>query len=664
MYSANQARVPITETDEQLAILVEGMSPLVLALAAVHMSGSLDIIRSGVRTMPPTFNGDTGGSLSAEDTAFLRAQALTIVKDYRDRGRLEPYRPTDDELREMMSFLLGLDLPGDYVPMIREDMAFDAEDARRFEWRRDVSDSRKAHYPVVIVGAGMSGMLIGLRLKQAGLPFVILEKNAGVGGTWYENRYPGLRVDVPSHAYSFSFIQDHRWSHLYSYQTDLLAYFTKCLDAFGIADHIRFGVEVTAADWDEGAKAWDICVRNADGGTGKEQAKALVSACGFFNRPNTPAFDGAERFKGTQFHSARWPDDIDLAGKRVAIVGNAATALQMVPPVAEVAERLTVFQRNPSWTFVNPEYDRPIRDSEQWAIEHLPYYAGWMRAAVFNWTLDMFPDLMKVDSTWPQDGRSTSALNERSRAFATDTYRSELPAWPDLPEKLLPTQPAYVKRPTIGNGNFFEAIKRDNVELVTDAIVRLTEDGIVDAADRTHLLDVIVYATGFKVQEYLTPMVIRGREGIELNAYWSTRPGGYLGMAVPHFPNFFMMYGPGTNLGYNGNLIFNSELQARYIAYCLRLLVEEGAQAIEVREESFEDYMERTGEKLTQFVWSTEYGTSYFRNASGRVTTNSPWSLLEMWTWSREPDPADFIISGGSATDLASADRAALHAQQ
>ncbi len=643
MYGANQAHLPITKSDEELARLVEGMSPLVLALAAVHMSGNLEIIRLGVKPMLPAFNGDTGGSLSGEDAALLRAKGLEIIKAYRDGGSREPYRPTEEELNEMMSFLLGLDLPPEYVPMIREDMAYDAEDARAFEWTRAVSDAGKAKYPVIVIGAGMSGMLIALRLKQAGIPFTILEKNDGVGGTWYENQYPGLRVDVPSHAYSFSFMQDHHWRHLYSFQPDLLAYFSKCLDRFGIADHIRFGVEVTGADWNEADKRWDIATTRSDGKTGKLHAKALVSACGFFNRPQIPDIEGADLFKGPQFHSARWRHDVDLKGKRVAIIGNAATALQMIPPVAEVAAHLTVFQRNPSWTFINPEYDRVIREAEQWGIEHLPYYAGWMRVAVFNWTLDMFPELMKVDPEWPQDGRSTSALNERSRAVATAAYEKHFAGRPDLLEKLLPDYPPYVKRPTIGNGNFFEAIRRDNVDLVTDAIARITEQGIVDETGRLHELDIIIYTTGFQVQKFLTPMVIRGRGGVELNEFWQDRPGGYLGMMVPRFPSFFMMYGPGTNLGYNGNLIYNSELQARYIAHCLRYLVETERDALEVREEAFDDYMERTGRKLDQFVWSTDYGTTYFRNASGRVTTNSPWSLLEMWAWTQDPDPDDFV---------------------
>ena len=207
-----------------------------------------------------------------------------------------------------------------------------------------------------------------------------------------------------------------------------------------------------------------------------------------------------------------------------------------------------------------------------------------------------------------------------------------------------------MKRPTIGSGNFFEAIKRDNVELVTDAIERMTEQGIVDATGRLHEFDVIIYATGFKVQEYLTPMVIRGVGGIELNAFWRDRPGGYLGITVPHFPNFFMMYGPGSNLGYNGNLIFSSETQTQYITACLRYLIENDREVLDVREDVFEEYMERTQQKLKEFVWSTPYGTSYFRNASGRVTTNTPWTLLEAWNWTRDINPEDYLAEAPAET--------------
>jgi 4-hydroxyacetophenone monooxygenase len=266
-----------------------------------------------------------------------------------------------------------------------------------------------------------------------------------------------------------------------------------------------------------------------------------------------------------------------------------------------------------------------------------------MRAIVFNWPMDFRPDMMQIDPAWPKSDKSVSEMNEFVRQMFMAQLEEHLGDRPDLLAKMTPNYPPFVKRPTLSNGNFFEAIKRPNVEVVTEAIDHVAETGVMDSTGRLHEADVIVYATGFQVQKFLTPMVIRGRGGVELNDFWQDRPGGYLGIVVPKFPNFFMLYGPGTNLGYNGNLIFNSELQARFVSNCLRLLIETGRESIEIRDEVFEEYMERTGKKLLDFVWSTDYGTTYFRNAKGRVTTNSPWSLFDMWRWTRDIDPAHFL---------------------
>ena len=640
---ANQATKPITERDDELARILEGLSPVLLALSAVHMSGSLDSIRAGHKTYPPARHADQSASLSPEDAADLRARVLRVISEWRDAPPRAPYIPSEAELREMVNFLFGRDIPSAYLPMILEDMAFDGTDARVFKWRCKVSEQARHSHPVVIVGAGMSGILMGYRLRQAGIPFTIIEKNAGVGGTWYENQYPGLRVDVPSHAYSFSFLQSHRWPNLYSKQAELLAYFKKCAEDFGVLPNIRFNCEVAGAEWDDAASMWRIEVVGKDGQKESIEARSLISAVGFLNRPQIPEFAGLKQYKGVSFHSARWRQDVPLAGKRVIVIGNAATGVQAIPEIAKLAAHLTVFQRSPGWSLVNPEYDREIRPSEQWAIEHLPYYAGWMRALLFNWCQDLSPEWMKIEADWPQDGRSVSRINDLMRQLMLGEMQRVLADRPDLVAKLAPTYPPFVKRPTIQNGNFYETLKRDNVSLITEPIERFVEQGIVDGAGVLHEADVVIFATGFQVQKFLSPMLIKGREGVELNEYWQDRPGGYLGVVVPHFPNFYMMYGPGTNLGYNGNLIYNSELQAHYIANCIRIAVEQEFKRLEIRTSVFEDYMERTGRKLQEFVWSTAYGTTYFRNSKGRVTTNSPWSLFEMWTWSSEPDAEHFM---------------------
>jgi 4-hydroxyacetophenone monooxygenase len=640
---ANQARLPIPHSDEELAALVASMSAPVLAATTVHMTGRMDALRLGILPRTPGFNGDVSGQLSDADTATLRAQGLAAIKAWRDAGQPEPYRPSPAELHEIANFVVGMELPAAYVPLVLEDMAYEAEDPRTFAWNHPIPADILADYPVLVIGAGMSGMLMGLRLQQAGIPFTIVEKNESVGGTWFENQYPGLRVDVPSHAYSFSFTQDHVWPSLFSRQEDLLRYFRECAERFDITGNIRFGLEVAGAQWDAEASRWTVDLVDSQGRHETVHASSVVSAVGFLNRPSLPQFKGMDRFKGEQIHSARWRHDVPIEGKRVIIIGSAATALQAIPPLAEQAGQLTIFQRSAGWTRVSAEYSRDILAAEQWAIEHVPFYSGWMRAIIFNWPIDFAPDIMKIDPAWPQSRESVSAMNDMVRQRLMAQLEEHLGDRPDLLAKMTPDYPPFVKRPTVSNGNFFRAIKQPNVEVVTDAIDHLTENGIVDATGHLHEADVIIYATGFQVQKFLTPMVIKGRDGIELNQFWQDRPGGYLGITVPNFPNFYMMYGPGTNLGYNGNLIFNSELQARYICNCLRLMIEEKRDAIEVRDEVFEEYMDRTGEKLLEFVWSTDYGTTYFRNAKGRVTTNSPWSLFEMWNWTAKADPAHFL---------------------
>ena len=274
---------------------------MVLALSAVHMSGSLDIIRSGVKTQPPARHADQTGSLSPQDATTLRQRALQIIEAWRNAHQPAPYVPTRSELHEMTNFLFGRDIPDGYMPLVLEDMAFDGEDARAFQWKREMSEAGKQSHPVVIIGAGMSGILMGYRLKQAGIPFTIIEKNDSVGGTWYENQYPGLRVDVPSHAYSFSFRQSHRWPNLYSKQAELLAYFRKCAEDFGVLPHVRFRCEVSAAEWVESESIWRIGLTSQNGSKETMQARSLVSAVGFLSRPQVPSFPASTNTGGSHF---------------------------------------------------------------------------------------------------------------------------------------------------------------------------------------------------------------------------------------------------------------------------------------------------------------------------------------------------------------------------
>lgn len=659
MIGANQAHLPIVEDDAFLARIVEEVGLVQLMCATVHMTGNLDLIE-GVRTKLVRYSGDSSGQIPDEQAAELRAGALKAIKAWRDAGCPEPYRPSDAELQRMIAFLVGMDLGQRYLPVVKEEMAYDG-DTRRYRWPREVAQAEKDAAPVLIIGGGMSGLLLAFRLGQAGIPAHVIEKNQGVGGTWHENRYPGCRVDVASQSYSFSFMQDHKWSTLYSPQPELETYFNLFADRFGLRELVSFGTEVVRADYDERAHEWAVVLRGPDGAERTERARSLVSAVGQLNRARVPELEGLASFAGRSWHTSSWPDDVDLAGKRVVFVGAAATGLQAIPEVARIAAHTTIVMRSSNWMAVNPEYRRPIRDAENWAFDHLPYYAGWTRTLYFNWPFDTSPARFKIDPHW-QGGvpgkLSTSKANEISRVRLTEGIESFLADRPDLIEKVVPDYPPYMKRPNVIDGGFLRALQQDNVTL-TDGIARVVPEGIVDRAGTLHEADVIVFATGFHAQKFLHPMEIRGRGGVALNDYWGDEPGGLYGITVPRFPNFYMMYGPNTNLGFNGTLIFNSECQARYIVGNIGRMIAEGLDEIEVCEDAYRAYNDKVHAELGGFVWTLGHTNNWFKNAKGRVTTNSPWSCSQYWEWTRETDPDDYLRPGERQSDGTPASAAA-----
>lgn len=615
-----------------------GLLPLLMAV--VHITGSLDILREAGRTGRPQYSTDLSGSIPAERADILRQHAARAIKSWRDAGCPPPYEPDEEELRLMIDTLAGEALDTRYEELLAEELGF-AGDARDFHWNRPVAESETARMPVVIVGAGLSGIAMAYRLKQAGLPFVIVEKNSGPGGTWFENRFPGARVDVPSHCYSFSFIRDQRWPELFSAWPVLRAYFTDVVETLGLAPHIRYDTEVLRAAYDETAADWTVTLRSA-AGVEEQKFAAVVSAVGQLNRPLIPDIAGQEAFAGVRVHTSRWPENLQYAGKKIIVIGTAATALQIVPELAREASQLTVFQRSPTWVLVHPEYRRAISPGEQWAVDHLPGYARWYRVILYNWAMDGTPAHMIIDPDWAGGPQAVSAANEASRIRLTNGMKAAIGDHPDLHEKLIPNYPPYVKRPNLGDGGFFRAFSQPNVHLCTEGAARFTENGIIDNNGTLHEADIVVYATGFRALEYLAPMEIVGRGGQRIDEFWADEPRAHLGITVPDFPNLFLMYGPGTNLGFNGNLFFNAECQARYISHCLQWMVEENLRAIAVKPEVYADYAGRMDAALARFTWSHGGAGSWYKNKSGKVIANSPWPLLQYWEWTKAPVREEF----------------------
>lgn len=631
---------PFTTSTADIAAALQQVSIPTLLLSLVHITGDPRFIRDFKQA--GVFLNEVQGFMSEEDKARARAEALPVITDYRDRGCPEPARLPHELIREMMNWAACEAVPDDYLPLLFEELDLDGVDPRR---PAPLDPARAATLPVVVIGCGESGILAGIRLKQAGIPFTIVEKNAGPGGTWWENSYPGARVDVANHFYCYSFEPSNDWTHFFAEQPELQAYFTGLIAKHGLGEHIRWQTEVTAATWDDHDGMWTLTVHARNGGTTTMQARAVITAVGQLNRPYIPEFDGAETFSGPSFHSAAWDHSVDLTGKRVALIGAGASGFQIAPAIAADVAQLTVFQRTAQWMFPNPMYHESVDDGVRWAMNHLPFYGRWYRFLVMWPGAEKGLDAARVDPNYPNQDYAVSEINAAARLMFTDWITNQVDGDQDLLAKVLPDYPATGKRTLQDNGSWLRALRRDNVDLVRTPIQRITADAVVTDDGVAHQADIIVYATGFRHTEVLWPMTIIGRDGAELRGLWGQRPYAYLGITVPGFPNFFLIYGPGAHLAHGGSLIFNSELQMRYIDSCLAKLAEPNVHCIEPTTEAATVWHQRTQAEIKKMVWShPAVKHSYFKNAAGEIHTVSPWRLDEYWAAVREPEWSQFVV--------------------
>ncbi|MDP9166694.1 MAG: NAD(P)/FAD-dependent oxidoreductase [Actinomycetota bacterium] len=634
---------PFTTSDEAIATALQDVSIPTLMLSLVHMSGDPALIRGALKPAG-LFLNEVQGYLSEDDKAAARTLALDVIRTYRDRGCPEPEPVSAELLKEMMEWLVCEPVPDEYVPMLLEEMELDGRDGRAAPLAESTADARE-DFPVVVIGCGESGLLAGIRLKEAGIPFTIVEKNAGPGGTWYQNTYPGARVDVGNHFYCYSFEPTDQWTHFFAEQPELQAYFERVMHDYGVAPHVRWRTEVTDATWDDDTATWTVRVRDEDGATTELVARAVISAVGQLDRPRIPSIPGRDAFGGPAFHSAEWNHSVDLRGRRVAMIGAGASGFQIAPAIADDVEHLTVFQRTAQWMFPNPNYHAAVGPGVQWALRHLPFYGRWYRFLLFWPGCDKGLEAARVDPDYPDQQRAVSEINDMARIVFTEWITSQIGDDPELAAKVVPDYPATGKRTLQDNGSWLSTLTRDDVDLVRTPIDHIDDGGVVTADGVRHPADVIVYATGFHATEVLWPMQITGRDGRDLRELWGERPAAYLGIAVPGFPNFFCMYGPGTNLASGGSLIFHSECQMRYISGCLDYLIANGHRFMEARQDRTDDWVERSQAEMRTMVWAQPtIEHSFYKNSHGEVYTLSPWRLVDYWRWTRAPEPSDFTF--------------------
>lgn len=632
--SADAQAYNITESDDELRHFLEDAELPALMPALAQATGDLSLIAHHLR--PPLAVSPTvpaQGGMSVEMQAEARELAFEALRRLRDE-KPEPLKLDEGTLEQLMQFITG-PVSNDYVPMLRHELGIPPEVGNP-QWQADGGTD----FSVVVIGAGMSGLAAGHRLQQAGLEFVILEKNHDVGGTWLENTYPGCRLDTSNFGYSYSFAQTPDWGWQYSSQDSIHRYFGQVCDDLALRDKIEFGTTVESLVWDDKACQWEVTSSSAQGRTTR-RANAVISAVGQLNTPSIPEIEGRDSFAGEAFHTAQWRHDVDIASARVAVVGTGASAFQVVPEMAALARSVSVFQRTPPWMLPAPDYKSPINPSMGWLLRHVPYYHRWYRFFQFWATVEGRRPYIEVDPSWQHDV-SVSAMNEELRQIVQSYIESEFADRPDLLPHVIPNYPPGAKRMLRDNGSWSKALHQDNVQLVSERIDRIEPTGIRTADGVLHEADVIIWGTGFKASDFLATIEVRGRDGRDLHKQWAGDARAFLGSTNVGFPNLFMLYGPNTNLVVNGSIILMTECSVDYALSAIHTLLETGSAALEVKQEAFDAYNDEVDRANRMMAWGASSVNSWYKNAAGRVSQNWPLSLLEFFTRTRALDREDY----------------------
>lgn len=631
----------LTASDDELARHLEDAELPALLLAVSHLTSDPSILDGAPRPAQGLLAGPQGG-FDEGQMAEVRSRCFEALKRWRDAGCPGPPRPTEAEFRRLLAYAVDESRLDETLPFLLDELSLDGPDTRAPSWKKsDLAPDRD--FSVAIIGAGMSGLCAAIRLQQAEIPFTIFEKSDDVGGTWHDNRYPGCRVDVSNHFYSYSFAQGFEWPQLFSTQPVLLEYFKHVADAFGLREHIRFETEVKRAVFDEASGAWTLELDGRDG-PDSVSAQVLVSGMGQLNRPRMPEIDGMNDFAGPAFHSARWDENVDLTGKKVAVIGTGASACQFIPLVAEQASHLTVLQRTPPWLLPTFDYHEEVPSGLQWLYRHVPHYAEWYRFWLFWSTAEGLLETVEVDPEWKGGPASVGPLNDQVRGMLTEYLKGATDGDAELLEKMTPNYPPFSKRFVRDNGILPATFARDDVTLETTAIDRITEKGILLTDGSEVEADVIVYGTGFTASDFLMPLEVVGRDGRKLHDHWGGDARAYLGITLPHFPNLFLLYGPNTNIVVNGSIIFFTECEVDYLIAGVEMLLRDGKRAMDCKPAVHDAYNERIDADNLKRAWGAATVNTWYKNRHGRVSQNWPYGLLDYWKQTRTVEPADYEL--------------------
>lgn len=674
------------------AVAIANIPTLLMVL--VQMTGELHWLEAPYLPERQVGLGDNdSGGLTPEHQREVREAALEAIQAWRAGRPLAIAEPDDDLIVRMLTVSMGEEVPPEYGQFTAAQLG-----QRTFDME---TPAPPPGFKVLVIGAGASGICAAISLLRAGIDFTVIERNSTVGGVWWENRYPGAGVDTPNHLYSFSFAP-HDWKMYFCLRDELHGYLEQVADDFDVRRHIQFDTTVEQIVYDAQRQKWSARIRPTDASaqgrwdtgalglsatpdeTGRTvhespfaegpagnghsangaatspnveiiEADVVISAAGIFNPPIRPDIDGLETWDGELWHTARWPDDADVTDKRVAIIGNGASCMQIAPEIQHDVASLTIYQRSNHWAAPFDQFRKPVPDPMRLLFREVPLYRAWYRVRL-GWTFnDRVHSALQRDPDWEHPDRSLNATNDAHRAYFTRYVKDELgDRADDLIDKVLPTYPPFGKRMLMDNG-WYRMLRNPSVELVDDRIERIAGRTITTADGTERTADALVLATGFDVLRFITTYEAVGRSGHTLREHWDDdNASAFLGTAVPDFPNLFTLYGPNLQPGHGGSLIFVVEMQVRYVMDVLQQMFSNNIGSVEVRPEVHDHYIERVDAAHREMVWNHPGMTNYYRNERGRVTVNSPWRNVDFYEMTKSANLDDYVTEPARALAPAS----------
>ena len=580
----------------------------------------------------PGLDDNDSGQLPDEVQTQIRTAAEEAIEAWLAGKPLAIERPSNLRLAEMLSVAMTEHVPEEYGDIVAAGMGYDLEPTAEAAIAADKT--------AIVIGGGVSGICAGIELGKLGIDYTLFEKNEDFGGTWFENRYPGCGVDTPSLTYTFS-CRPNDWSMYFPLRDEIEGYLLDTAREFGLYDKACFRTHVEEARWNTATDQWDVTITTPDGKRETHSADYLFSAVGILNIPKFPQIDGLDEFAGEVYHTSRWPAEADLSGKRVAVIGNGASGMQVAPAIADEVSRMTIFARSKQWAAPFPQFRKKVPEGVRYLMQVVPLYRAWLEQRL-SWTFnDRVHGTLFRDPEWEHPERAVNEINDAHRRVFTRYVEEQLQDRPELIERVLPEYPPFAKRMLLDNG-WFRTIKKPHVDLIPEHLAKVDGNTLFTSSGETVEADVIILATGFQTTNVLGSYDIVGREGQLLRDHWGEdNASAYLGTLVPGFPNFFILLGPNVGSGHGGSMIRNIENQMHFAGQVVQCAEAQEASTVEVKETAYTDYSRRIDDAHDRLVWTHPGTENWYRNSQGRVVAITPWRNDAFWRMTRSPDEAD-----------------------